>query len=1027
MTRKEELRLKTMKTARAVLFIIVGAIALFYIVFFASKAKAQGQEPSISIRDFSGGLNTKSNPFSLRNNEFVQLHNYLLNAEFGSLVLRAGDLARTDSLTRPTTAAGAEWDCLITSKDTRSTHIEIGITCDTTLPLADDFWTGQNADSLKLAETPPFWTGLDFLITNSIMGVSSDSFATLSGALGDVDLVPGDSLRITMDSTSLVDAIDTGGITGLYAFYSKPTTKLLMGVIPGFGSQNQWSALYASESNKYNLTKKLADFIYKGETPLWETWNGYTYIALPRQRPMISNGTKTTMLIPRAPGQLEIVPAIPRDTGIVYSIDGSPKYALFRMHADTGVGDRAAMHEIGYVSHAVPLFNEWALLYGFPHSASDSANTAVRSDTVLLLLTRTRGDPNGTPLSVDSFFVIDTIIGDPAILDTLKIIDSIPNDSLGSTTYPLVGTDGGITHTRPAELHIRTDRTPRGLYDSSYVDSATDIVNVTAPFDRHRTFTAPGAPALISMDSAAATLDWWPAVTDTIAINRFHVGWEYGVTKFDTLLELPLMSDMSPTLVISTGASTVQGGSDNTTAITINVPPLTNFDTSEARVIWRRQIVNAPNEDSTVVINDTVVVNFIGVDGRTYQKTEFRRRILYADERIIRLAFRPVGVMLGKDDTLFIDSVDYALWINGGKTNASVNIDPRFNPTDNRMDIVKGFFGFKDNLFAWTDNRLFRSKLDTPVFVPFNDVLFDPENGDVLTQVGQVGPNIIAFWSNGLTELYDPTADLPQKGSPVEGFGCFAPQSLVDWGGSLYFGALDGIRTISSHPVKTFGVPNTVISRTINNQIIDGRSDSLKQTLAAVVGPDGQTIRFCYPSIDTTWIWHPPISGGNPLGSWSTRDFSFFQATHYDTNSIEGLQRSGNTIYAKTSDERIFDMEVNTATYFDSGLAIAGQHVLGQMQTRPLFDDHNTWQIHRLGLLKSGGGRAVSITILNDSLSSAAVESFQATDPRYSVHAIPLHQGTFLSLRYATQIGITPDTLRKIDIWGRFIGSPWVR
>ena len=1020
-----------MKMVRAVLFIIIGAIALFYIAFFASEVKAQ--KPSISIKDFSGGLNTKTNPFNLKMNEFVQLHNYLLNAEFGSLVLRAGDLARTDSLTRPSSAASSVWNCEITSLNTRSDYIEVIMECDSSLPLGDGFWDGQDADSLDRtagASPPPAWTGKDFTIINSIYGAANDSVVQIWSALGDMDLIAGDSIQVTMDSTGLFDAIDTGGITGLYAFYIKPTTKLLLGVIPGFGSQNQWSALYASESNKYNLTKKLADFIYKGETPLWETWNGFTYVALPRQRPIITNGTKTTHLVPRAPGQLEIVPAIrPDSVDEAWVIDGSPKYALFRMHADTGVGDRAAMHEIGYVSHAVPLFNEWALLYGFPHSASDSANTAVRSDTVLLLLTRTRGDPNGTPLSVDSFYVIDTIIGDPSILDTLKILDSIPNDSLGTAAFPLVGTDGGITHTRPAELHIRTDRTPRGLYDSSYVDSATDIVNVTAPFDRHRTFTAPGAPVLISMDSGAAADDWWPLAPDSIPSNRFHVGWEYGVTKFDTLLELPLMSDMSPTLVISTGATTVLGGSDNTTAITINVPPLTNFDTSQARVVWRRQILNMPNEDSTVVIDDTVIVNFIGVDGRTYQKTEFRRRILYADERIIRLGFRPVGVMLGEDDTLFIDSVDYTLWISGGKTSKSVKIDPRFNFTDNRMDIVKGFFGFKDNLFAWTDNRLFRSKLDTPVFVPFNDVLFDPENGDVITRVAQVGPNIIAFWSNGLTELYDPTADLPQKGSPVEGFGCFAPQSLVDWGGSLYFGALDGIRAISSHPVKTFGVPNTVISRKINDQIIDGRSDSLKQTLVGTVGPDGQTLRFCYPSIDTTWIWHPPISpGDDPLGAWTTRDFSFFQATHYDTNSIEGLQRSGNTVYAKTGDERIFDMEVNTATYFDSGLGTGvGTIIQGQMQTRPLFDDHNTWQIHRLGLLKSGGGRNVVVNVLNDSLSNVANETFLATDPRYSVHAMQLHQGTFLSLLYATQIGTTPDTLRKIDIWGRFIGSPWVR
>ena len=1022
-----------MKMIRAVLFMIMGVLTLVYIVFFASEARAQGQKPSISIRDFSGGLNTKTNPFNLKMNEFVRLHNYLLNSEFGSLVLRPGDLARTDSLTRPTTAAGAEWDCLITSKDTRFSHIEIGIACDTTLPLVDGFWNGQDADSLKLAETPPFWTGTDFVITNSIMDVSSDSFAILNGALGDVDLVPGDSLRITMDSASLVDAIDTGGITGLYAFYTKPTTKFLLGVIPGFGSQNQWSALYASESNKYNLTKKLADFIYKGETPLWETWNGFTYIALPRQRPVITNGTKTTHLVPRAPGQLEIVPAQPRDTGIAFSIDGVVKYAVFRLTADTGVGDRFAMDEIGYISHGVPVFNEWNLIYGFPRSASDSINRAARSDTVLLLLTRTRGDPQGTQPVIDSFFVIDTIIGDPSILDTLKIIDSIPNDSLGTTSYPLVGTGaagsgaGALIKPIPGGYFTRDNNTPRGLYDSSYVDSITDLVNVTAPFDRHRFFTAPGAPTFLSMDSGAAADDWWPAAADTITSNRFHVGWEYGVTKFDTIIDLPLMSDMSPLLIISTGATTVQDGSDNTTAITINIPQLTSFDSSQARVVWRRQVINQPNPDSTVVSIDTVEVSYVGADGRTRSHIEFRRRTLYSDKELHRTAFRPVGVMLNSTDTLFIDSVDYTLWLGGGRTPQSVDIDPRFNFSDNRMGIVKGFFAFKDNLFAWTDDRVFRSELDAPIFKPFNDILFDPENGDVITQVTNIGPNLIVFWSNGLTELYDPLDILPTKGSPLDGFGCFAPQSLVNFGGSIYFGALDGIRTVSSHPVKLFGVANTVISRKINDQIIDGRSDSLKSILVGTIGPDGQTLRFCYPNIDTTWIWHPPVNpGDDPLGSWTTRDFSFFQATQYDTNSIEGLQRSGNTVYARTGDERIFDMEVNTATYFDSGLDV-NANVVGQFQTRPLFDDPNTWQITKTALLRSGGVRSVVVNVLDDSLRNVANESFISSEPRYSVHSMQLHQGTFLSLLYATQTGIQPDTLRRIDIWGRFIASQWVR
>lgn len=1050
-----------MKTIRSVLFIIIGAIALFYIVFFASNAKAQ--EPSISIKDFSGGLNTKTNPFNLKLNEFVQLHNYLLNAEFGSLVLRAGDIARTDSLDK-TIPSDKVWECIVLDTATYfgSGQIAIIVNCDDTMPSQDGLLDGINVDSLN----PLGMGGVAFTINTYRFIIDSQANFITDTAAGAANLVGiGDSISVTLTQAEFLSAVDIGGITGLYAFYSKPTTKLLMFVIPSFGSDNRWSALYASRSNQYNPTQKLADFIYKGETPLWETWNGFTYIALPRQRPMISNGTRTTMLVPRAPGQVEVVPVV--DKGITvtlhgknfagvdsssvtggpdsliidtaawnavggsafccdsiiddsaWAIDGSVKYSLFRRHADTGAGLGNIMDLIGYVSHPIPIFDERNLIYGFPREASDTANTAVRSDSVLLYLVRTRGNPQETPKFIDSFFVIDSIISDnPSILDSFKIIDSIPNDSLGATSYPFIGVPKGIVP-----------------YDTGYVDSATDILNVSETIARSALFSAPGAPTFIGHTEADSANDWWPSVPDTLSLNRFHVGWEYGLTRFDTVLNQPIVSNMSPVLTVSTGYSvSFSGGNDSTTVITIGIPRRTALDTSQSTIVWRRQLTFSPNPDSFVVITDTVVITIRVGGGRgepgEVRQTKIRTYKAHADTNIIRSAFFPIGFINNATDTIFIDSMNYVDWASGGATDRSIDLNARFNLNDNRMDIVKGFFAFKDNLFAWTDDRLFRSNLDEPVFEPFNDILFDPENGDVITQVTNVGPNLLVFYSNGLTELYDPLDILPTKGSPLDGFGCFAPQSLVNWGGSIYFGALDGIRTLSSHPVKLFGVANTVISRKINDQIIDGRSDSLKSTLVGTVGPDGQTLRFCYPSIDTTWIWHPPVNpGDDPLGAWTTRDFSFFQAIPYDTNSIEGLLRSGNTVYARTGDERVFDMEVNTATYIDSGLGLGqGTAVVGLLQTRPLFDDPNTWQISRIGLLRSGGVRNVTLSILSDDLTVLITELFLNTEPRYTVHAIGLNQSVFPSIRYALpSTAQQPDTLRRIDIWGRFIGSPWVR
>lgn len=1001
--------------------LIVLFVAAMVMIFSANFAQGQ-DNPDFSQSDFSGGVNTNTNPLLLKPNELVQAHNWLLDAEFGSLVLRNGDLARTDTLDK-TIPSPVSWNCIIDTIQTLGQQDAVYFTCDSTLPPQDRFWDGLDADSLdRDATPPPAWTGKDFTIANSFFNQFTSSPSDSSGLLvsfnSDVDLVKGDSLQVTMSTLAFTQAFDTGGVTGVYAFYSKPTTKMLLYVIPGFGSQNQWSSLYASESQNYNPIRFLSDFIYKGETPLWETWNGFAYVALPRQRPMVTNGRRTSHLIPRAPGQLEIVPIV--DSHSISGIDGVVQYGLFLNRLDTA--GTKIMDRVGYLSHEVPLFNEHALLYAFPRPVADSANNRVRSDTIQMYITRTRGNPKFVGPLIDSLFLIDSIFSnDVSILDTLTFRDTIPNDSLGISPWVFIGT--------------RTIEPRAGIipYDTGFVDSITDILDITLPIPRGAGYTALGAPVFIAHNMTTTDdADWWPVVADTAgAGNQFHVGWEYGVTKFDTTFPLPLMSAMSPSLTVSTSKPAEYGGQDSTIGIDIGIAPLTAFDTNQVRVMWRRQIKFEPNADSFKVLTDTF---FINDEGRQVPLTNdirfrsrksdppriiFKERILFTDTILTKSAYRPVGVLLNGAETLFNDSVTWTDWISGGRTDQSVKIDPRFNPTDNRMDIVKGFFAFKDNLFAWTDDRLFRSTLDTPVFKPFQDVKFDPERGDVIVQVAQIGPNLVVFFSDGLIELFDPVGTLPTKGSPVSGFGCVAPQSLINYGGTVYFLAKDGIRTISSHPVKNFGVANKIISTKINNLIVDGRSDSLKSTMAAGIGTDGKTIVFAYPSIDTMFIYYPE------LDAWTTRDGSFFQATNYDTTSIEGLLRSSKMVYAKSGDERVFEMYASP-TYLDSGINEFA--FSGVFETRPFFADHNLWQVAQVGLL-GNASKNRTVDILDDTGLSVSSATFLAADPVYTIRGFAPHEGSYLSLKYSTNItAITePDTLRRIDIWGRPIGRSVVK
>lgn len=999
-------------------------IFVFLMWFFGAKCAGAQDNPTVSL-DLTRGLKTSVNP--LKRKGFSKLHNYLLDDEIGSLVLRKGDKALTDSLDSDTTGAYTRYGRIV---DTATGSGVLYFYVDFTDGLSSEpggFWDGdtlQDSAGNKL-QVIIRSQGPELGDPSKTLLVCDTPFAVGFG--------PTDSIMLLKpDSITYKSAFDTGGVTGIYAYYKKPRSKYLLGVLPGFGARNQWSSLYMSQANEYDMKTLLAPYIYKGETPIWETWGGFVHIALPRQRPLITNGDRTVHLVPRAPGQLEIVPSPDSVAEPSWRINGSVRYALYQLREDSTLG---ATGRPGYVSHLVTDYGEVNILTNFPRPVSDSLMDV---DSVKYILARTRGYDLQPRPPIDSFFVIDSIIeAGFAFLDTFIFIDSIPNESLGVGNWGFVGADKGVIP-----------------LDTAYVNAQTDIKNIDpATITRPIDFGTVGAPTFIAQFMTAPANDWWPdAASLKDSSNKDHVGWRYMVTIADTLTGI--MSDSSPNLWVSTPKPSSWGGGDSTVGIHIGVPPLGAGDTGKVRIVWRAQVKWEVDYDKyRVVGEDTIAITFKNKDstdlfdwraehgypgyymigrridvttGEGYEIWQMGGYIQYTDTILTTSQFRPVGVLTDPTDTLFADSVSFTEWIKRGRDKWDLKVDPVWHPLDNRIDVAQGFFAFKDNLFAWSDNRIFRSVLDTPIFRPFNDISFDPENGDIITQITNVGENIIVFWSDGLTELYDPNASLPTKGSPVEGMGCYAPHSLINYGGIAYFLAKDGIRAISSHPVKTHGVSNNIISRPINDILIENRSDSLKSTMVGAVGPRGRYLVWCYPSIDTMFLYFPPHDG--LPGRWATRDGSFFQATHYDTNSIGNLIKSTALVYTKTGDERIFGMEASE-TYYDSGLAAS---VVGEFETAPLFTDYNYWTIDRVGITRGfkSGQTNKNITIrLYDEYRNNLVAYSLFNDSAITYRALPSHSGRRLVFNYLTS-SIQPtiaDTIRSVDIWARPVSPTRLR
>ena len=1028
---KSRLRQERFMTLMRALFIIFGLLALYFVVFLAASVEGDPQ-PDVKFEDFSGGINTKDNPFSIPFNEYLQLHEYILDGEYGSAVLRKGDVNRIDSLA---TSLGSDtvWSCAIVDTFNAvawepNQFIYYTVTCDNPVPIQDGLLEGIDADSLDRtagASPPPAWTGKDFTIVNNFQWNNEvTTRMVLVADTLDSELGIGDSLQVTMTTAQWSGALDTGGITGVYSLYTKPVNKQLLYIVPGFGNLDRWSSLYASESYQYSPNNFLADYIYRGETPLWATWRGWAYIALPRQRPMITNGAKATMMIPRAPGQVEILPvASESDTAAsdtAWTIDGTPRYVIVNRLADiTGDATENSLglcKQLGYISHPIPLFDELALLYSFPRQAHDSiAASYITSDSVLLYILRTRGHASRPHPEFDTLFIVDSLISDSPtfFLDTATFLDSIPNESLGTSNWIAATDSAGFVLLLPV--------------DTGRFNTQTDIRDTTSP-DRNPQWTAPGAPTFINQYQGDTTNDFWPRNAKTDSSNRFHIGWQYGLSQYDSTIENAQMSAMSPLLTVSTSSPLGLGGIDSTIAFDIGIPKSTAHDKDLVKVLWRRQIKYEPNLDSFVVVDDTVMITGgFGAFAITADR-EFnpgvgdfiRKTNLYLDSNITFSAFFPVGVIIGNTDSIFEDSVSWGDLMSGGRTQAGVDFDRRFNPINTNIAIVKGFFPFKSHLFAYTDQSFYRSNVDTATYELFSAVSFDPGTGDVITGIANIGPNLVVFWSNGLTELYDPSGAIPTKGAPMTGVGLIAPQSLINYGGTIYFMARDGIRALSAHQVKNYGVTNPLISRKINDQIVDGKSDSLKSTMVSAIGTGGKTIVFCYPSISKMYVYYPE------LDSWTTRSGSFFQATHYDTSRIEGLQLSSTMLYARSGDQRVFDFQTS-ALLFDSGTTNAAY--TGIIETRPFKnEDINVYEVDKVGKLAGNTNtRTGTFTVKNDSGTTEVTESFPATDPMYSVHGIKYNESNFFTLQWATGLATTADTVRAFHIWTKYIHGPRIR
>lgn len=1002
-------------------FVLV--IALIIVLMAWCDAQGQDRPPDYRIRDFSGGWVTNRSPWLLQNNEFGIFTNIDLSIRRGAAAKRRGWKNVTDSLNRTIAASDSiKWRCNIidTGSQRFSQVLFLVVACDSVAP-PDNFWLGRDIDTLQISGTPDFTVEIPILGNSSYGSFTVDEFddtawnlsvvVNRSDMFGAGEPAIGDSFRVTMDDIDLINATDTGGITGIFGFYRGREQKSLLTVIPGFGSQNRHSSLMESFNGKYKQNKELFRPIYKGATPVWSVWRNKLYIQIDKQAPLVYDGNFTRRVKPRTTGQIEVVPAPDGN------MRGIVRYALFGRHEDNDT----VWTRPGYLTAPVFFEDEDALLTGFPTAYADSTHDNDVEDSMLVYIAKTRENATKSLSEHDSLFIFDSLMLGPS--DTNSRIIYVDTFSAAS-----------IVPSMFASLVLSS------LDSTMEFHSMLEIGEAVVMRDTALLFTAHGAPRFIGRtESNDITTDWWPEATDTANTSlEDHLGWMYFITILDTFSGT--MSDSSPNLYISTEQPAIFGGFDTTTSITLGIPPLPLADSHYVRIIWRGEVINATILGDSVAVTDTtfrIVFNDAGTRGGSRGGTARTIRTITSGFDVVKKpsigAFFPIALLDDPAQDTLVDSATWLDAINAKQTEFGSFVERMWDPQESDFNIVGAFFAFRGFLFAADGAQLFRSEAGIARFAPYSSLIFSEVGGDEIQRITSQGTMLVVFFKNRIIQIIDPIGDLPTKGAEIVGVGILAKHSLVNKDGVLYFLDNSGIRGMSVSEFNEHSGPRPIISENINDVLLgtglnDARTEAQLSSLVGFATRD--QIIFTYPGTDTSFVFTPSANNGN--GAWAMHDFSAHQATIYDTSLSSSCACGDEVIFSKTGGDRIFKWN-GSGDYSDELDGVVNDtDFYAVVQTGPLFDLHHLVTTTHVAMLMEEHGRTLAGFAIADEFGDTTGSRFVIGPPGFNSpardsleyeishinHNSVMHpRFQFFSSGLAVLVEQGPWILNGVDIW----------
>jgi hypothetical protein len=227
---------------------------------------------------------------------------------------------------------------------------------------------------------------------------------------------------------------------GIFGFTSRSGDKKLFSLIPVYNDTNAIGLGQLVISDPFEYSPDTADgaeiqylatsthknHIYTGVAPYWVKWRNNVIGSNGFHVPWISTENGTHDLVPFAPGGIRAVP-MNRSA----ELNGEYRYVVGYY---TDCGAEWADTAQGVVSPPVYAYNEMVMITNFPSHTYDTTCRAGDADTgnYDIALYRTKANPGEYGVE-DTLWLIKYLADQVgANVDTLWLIDSIPDDSFGA-------------------------------------------------------------------------------------------------------------------------------------------------------------------------------------------------------------------------------------------------------------------------------------------------------------------------------------------------------------------------------------------------------------------------------------------------------------------------------------------------------------------------------------------------------------------------------------------------------------------